>query len=78
MAVFERAGDFGVGVHEGFGERVDDSRATATVVADKGDVLAAAVGEDMNNLVNDAGIFGLLDFVGGTLVAVAQIGGKML
>ena len=78
MAVFEVDWDFGVGVHEGVGERLNDSRAARTIGADEGDVLTASVGKSVDNLVEDCRVFGLLDFVSLASVASGEIDCKAL
>ena len=70
--------NLGIGVHESFGEGFDNTGTTGAISADKSDILATAVGEDMNNFFDNAGVFGLLDFVGGTGVTSGKIGSEML
>ena len=69
MAVFEGGGDVAVGIHKELGEGIYDGGPAAAVGANKGDVLAAAVGEDVDNLADNLGVVGLLQMCASAGVA---------
>ena len=62
-------GDFAVGIHQGFGKRINDSGAARAVGADECDVLAATVSESIDNLIDNFGVVGHLELSMDTRVA---------
>ncbi len=78
MTIFEVAGNFGVGIHEGFGEIVYDSGTAGAVCADKGYVLTTFMRQSINHVLDNGGVFGLLDTVFGRSGSGGKINSEAL